>query len=142
MAEGVTAEGEAAEENHVKQKNECSDADAERRFAGGRIDKPERFPDVDREHDDEEEREIEKIPVHVPHDQREGTPAQVSLPRFADRAGGWISPEGFVIRAAIVIAGQPQAAGRPENEQRRRKQEPARRLAADLLLLSRRELQS
>src|SRR5438067_1772643 len=126
MPQGVTSEREAAKQNHIEQKHQRADADAERRFARGRIDKPECFPNVDREHDDEEEREIEKIPVDVLHDQREGTLAQISLPRFADRARRRISPEGFVIRAAIVIAGQPQAAGGPENEQRRRKQEPAR----------------
>src|SRR5215217_8562502 len=47
------------------------------------------------------------------------------LPRLADRAGRRIGPHRLVIRATVVVAGQSEAAGRPKNQQSRRKQNPA-----------------
>ena len=72
------------------------------------------------------EREIEKIAMHVLHDERKGTLAEIRLARFADGAGRRIGPERFVVGAAIVITGEPESARRPKNQKRRRKQQPAR----------------
>ena len=86
---------------------------------GRRIDKPHRFPDVVREHEDEKQREIKEISVHILHDEREGALTEVSLARLTDRARGRIGPKGFVVGAAVVITGEPKSAGSPKNEQRR-----------------------
>ena len=78
------------------------------------FDKPERFPNIVGQNQNEHERDIKKIAVHVLHDQREGTFAQIGFARLAHRACRRIGPERFVIGASIIIAGEPEAAGRPE----------------------------
>ena len=45
---------------------------------------------------------------------------QIALARLADGAGGRIGPERLVVRAAVVVAGEPEAAGHPQDQQRRR----------------------
>ena len=50
--------------------------------------------------------------------------APIVFTRFADGAGGRIGPESFVISAAIIIAGQPESAGRPQDEESRGPWEP------------------
>ena len=122
----MTTKSVAAEQNNIHRQHQRADADPERSLSGRRIGEPHRFPDIVREHENEEEREIEKIAMHVLHDERERTLAEVSVARFADRAGRRIGPESFVIGAAIIITGEPKTARRPENEERRRKEEPGR----------------
>ena len=73
-----------------------------------------------------DEREIEKIAVHVLHDQRKRTLAEIRFARLAHGARRRIGPERFVIGAAIVITGQPESARRPQDQKRRRKQQPGR----------------
>ena len=41
---------------------------------------------------------------------------QIGLARLADGAGGRIGPERLVVGAAIVIAGEAEAAGRPQDQ--------------------------
>ena len=57
--------------------------------------------------------------MHILHDEREGTFAEIGFARFADGAGRRIGPERFVIRAAVIIAGETKTARRPQNQQRR-----------------------
>src|SRR5687767_6242975 len=116
MPERVAAEGETAEQHDVECEHESADADPEGSLAGRGVEEPKRLPDIDREKNDKEEREVEKIAVHVLHDQREGTLAEIRFSRFAHGAGRRIGPERLVIGAAIVITGEPQSARRPENE--------------------------
>src|SRR2546423_1596197 len=91
-----------------------------------RIGKPKRLPNVDGEDDNEGECQIKEVPVDVLHDERERPLTEICFSRLAYGAGGRISPEGFVIGAAIVVAGQSEAAGRPQNQKGGRKQKPGR----------------
>src|SRR5436305_3789086 len=90
------------------------------------IDKPKRFPNIVSEHHDEEERDVHEIAVDILHDQRKRTLAEISFPGLADGAGWRVRPERFVIRASIIIAGQPKSARRPQNQERRRIVDPTR----------------
>ena len=58
--------------------------------------------------------------MDVLKDQREVALAQIVLARLAHGAIGRIGPERFVISAAIVVAGEAEAARRPQNQQRHR----------------------
>src|SRR4051812_31222713 len=148
----MAAKGESTEQVDIQRENERADPKTKRSFSSRRIDKPKRFPNVDRKDDDKENSEIEKVAMHVLHDQRKRTLAEVTLPRFADGARRRIRPESLVIGAAIVVAGQPQSARRPENEQGRGKQKPdrppgrlraepaLRRIAKKLRRIKRREI--
>src|SRR5450755_618048 len=122
----MATEGVAAEEHDVDRQDDRADADAERSLASRWISEPHRFPDINREDDDEDEREIKEVAVHVLHDQGKGAFAEIRLARFAYRASRRIGPETFVIGAAIVITGETKTAGCPQNQKRRRKQEPRR----------------
>ena len=51
--------------------------------------------------------------MHVLHDERERTLAQIGFARLADRAGGRIGPERFVVGASIIVAGEPESARAP-----------------------------
>src|ERR1700681_2280762 len=122
----MTPEGVAAEEHDVNRQDDRAEADAERTLSSRWISEPHRFPDINREDDDEDERKIKKVAVHVLHDQGERAFAEIRLARFADRASGRVGPETFVIGAAVVITGEAKTAGRPQDQKRRRKQKPRR----------------
>jgi len=112
----MTTKCVTAEEHDVDRQDERADADAERSFSSPWIREPHRFPDINRKDDDEDERQIKKVAVHVLHDQREGTLAEIRFARFPDSARWRISPEGFVIGPAIIITGQSKSARRPKNQ--------------------------
>src|SRR5215216_4035308 len=115
----MTAERVSAEQHYVHREHERTDADAERLRAGRRIDEPERFPHVVGEDDEEDEGEVQEIAMHVLHDEREAALAEVALARLADRTGRWIGPERAIVGAAVVVAGEAEQAGRPEDQERR-----------------------
>src|SRR5438552_13133754 len=102
----MATEGVAAKQDDVDRQNDCADADAERNLASRWIGEPHRFPDINREDDDEAEREIKKVAVHVLHDQGERALAEIRLARFAYSTSGRVGPETLVIGAAVVIAGE------------------------------------
>src|SRR6476660_602209 len=89
------------------------------------IGKPQRLPNVDRQNDEEKKCQIQKVAVHVLHDERKRTLTPVALARLTHRARRRIRPESFVIRAAIIIARHAKSCRRPENQQRRRENQPA-----------------
>src|SRR4029450_5090634 len=93
-------------------------------FARRWIDKPERLPNVIRQDQNEQERQIEKIAMHILHDERERMLAPVTLTRLSHRARWRIGPKRFVVSAAIIITGEPEATRCPKNKKRRRKDEP------------------
>ena len=64
--------------------------------------------------------------MDVLQDQRERLLTAIALARLADRAGRRVRPERLVVGAAVVVAGEAEAAGRPQNQQRRGKRERAR----------------
>ena len=55
--------------------------------------------------------------MDVLKDERKRAFAQISASRLTDGAGGRIGPEGFVVRAAIVVTGKPKSARRPQDQQ-------------------------
>src|SRR5438552_3745009 len=87
---------------------------------------PHRLPHVVRQEAEERQREVEEIAVRVLEDQRKRALAEVAGARLADGAVGRVGPEGFVIGAAVVVAGKPEAARRPENKERGRPRQPRR----------------
>src|SRR4029077_8494474 len=119
MPKRMAAKGVAGKQNDVNSQHNRADTHA-KRSSTGRIGKPKRLPNVDGKNHYKNQREIKKITMDVLHDEREGTFAQISLARLAHRAGRRISPEGLVIGASIIIAGEPEPARRPENQERGR----------------------
>jgi hypothetical protein len=55
--------------------------------------------------------------MDVLEDEREVALAEVAVARFADGAADGIEPEGFVIGAAVVVAGEAEKAWNPEDEE-------------------------
>ena len=124
MAQRVATKRVAAEQDDVDRQDQCADPYSEGSFPGRGINEPERFPNIVKEHEDEKQREIKKITMHVLHDEREGALAKISAARFPDGAGRWIGPESLVVGATVIVTGEPKTARRPEDEKRRRKEEP------------------
>ncbi len=122
----MAAERVAAKEDDVGRQDERTETNAEADGPGRRIGEPQRQPHVIGEDDDEEQRQIEKVPVDVLEDQRERALAEIRLARLADGARRRIGPERLVVRPAVVIAGEAEAAGRPQDQQRGRKRQGAR----------------
>src|SRR4051812_28636644 len=88
------------------------------------IDEVHGFKNIVGKNQNEKDGDVKKVTVNVLHDERKRTLAEISLARLADGAGRRIRPERLVIRASIIIAGEPEAARRPEYQQRRREQKP------------------
>src|SRR6266404_6249854 len=63
--------------------------------------------------------------MHVLHYERERSFAPVAFARLTDSTRRRISPECFVIRAAVVVTGDTKSRGCPQNQQSRRENEPA-----------------
>ena len=124
MAQRVTAECVTAQQHRINGEDKRADSDSENCLSCRRICKPHRFPGIMRKQEDKKERKIQKIAVHILHDERERSLAEVGLARLANRARGWISPKRFVVCAAIIIAGEPKSARSPEHQKRRRKKQP------------------
>src|ERR1043166_1868729 len=116
----MTTEGVTAEQNNVDREHNSTDPDSESAI------EPQRLLNVIGQNADEDQSEIKEVAGHVLHDQRERTLTERGFPRPAGSACGRVGPERFVIRASIIVAGEPKSTGRPENEERRREQHPAR----------------
>ncbi len=125
MTEGVAAQGVAAQQDHVDGEDQSADADPESGLPGGRILEPHGLPGVVGEDHDEDEGEVQEVAVHVLQDQRERALAAVALARLAHRAGRRVGPERLVVGAAVVVAGQAEAARRPQDQERGRPRQPA-----------------
>ena len=103
----MATEGVAAEKINVYRQNDRADPNSKT------IGKPARFPNIVGENANKDDCEIEKITMHILHDEREGTFAPVSRARLTDCAGGRIGPEGLVISAAVIITSEPETTRRP-----------------------------
>ena len=121
----MASERVAAQEDEIHGEHDRAEADAEGPPSGA-VGEPHRLPHVVRQHDQEEEREIQEIAVDVLENQRERVLAEVFLPRLADAAGRRVRPERLVVGAAVVVAGETEAARRPENQERCRKRQRGR----------------
>src|SRR5262249_31533893 len=111
---GVTAERVEREQRCVGQQDQRPHADSEpvREAEGPECVPPEAAQDRDGE--------IEEVAVDVLEDEWEAALAEVLRARVRNGAGGRSPDEGPVIRLAIVVAGEPEPPGRPEDEERRR----------------------
>ena len=125
VAQRVAAERVAAEKHDVDRQDQRAQADPELDAAGA-VGEPQRQPHVVGQDHDEDERQVEKVAMHVLHDQRERAFSPVALARFADRARRRVRPERLVVSAAVVVAGEAKAAGGPQDQERRRERERAR----------------
>src|SRR5206468_3824660 len=95
---------------------------------------PERAPDVVRENEQEDHRDIEKVAVHVLEDQRKIPLAQIALSRLTHGAVERIGPERLVVRAAIVVARESEQSRKRQDDQRGRERQeswPPARLRAE-----------
>src|SRR4051812_9675283 len=106
MPQRMTTKCVAAQEHDVDRQNNRADADAERLLLRRRSREPHRFPGIIGEDQNKNEREIKKVAMHILHDERERTFTEISFARFADGTGRRIRPESFVIRTAVIIAGE------------------------------------
>ena len=77
---------------------------------------PHRLPGVERENDDEDEREVQGVAVDVLDDEREPALAEILLARLTDRAARRVGPERLVVGAAVVVAGEPEAQREDQDE--------------------------
>ncbi len=120
MAQRMTAERVAAQQDYVQREHDCSDADAEM-IRTRCVRKPHRFPRIVRENENEQQREVKEVAVNVLHDERKRIFTEISLSRLTHRTGGRVRPKRFVISAAVVITGEPETGGRPQNQKGWRK---------------------
>src|SRR3954462_14622703 len=77
VAQRMTTERVAAQEDHIHREEESSDPDAERRLTGGRITEPERLIDVRRQHQKEKQGDVQEVAVDVLQDEGKGRLAAV-----------------------------------------------------------------
>src|SRR5438046_10609793 len=98
----------AAQQNHIDCENDRANADPKRILVGGGIDKPKRFPHVNGEDDDEDQRKIKKIAVHVLHDERKRPFAEISFARIYGCARRRVRLKRFVVRAAFIVTSEPK----------------------------------
>src|SRR5215471_12861092 len=127
MPQRVATEGVTSEQNNVGQQHERTDTDAEA------ISEPTGLPDIEKQNDNKNQRQVQEVAVNILEDERKGTLTEVLLARFTDGTGGRVGPKSLVVSATIVIASDAESAGGPEDEECSRewkeRREP-RRLAA------------
>src|ERR1700748_3795227 len=97
MPQRMTTKSIAAEQHHVDCQHDCADADPKP------IWKPERLPNIVGKHHKEQAREVKKVAMNVLHDERKRTLAPIAFAWLAYSARRRISPECFVVGAAIII---------------------------------------
>ena len=129
MTQGMTAQGVAAQKKNVERENNRSNADA--KMFNAAVRKPQAFPNVIREIDQEQHTEVQEVTVNILHDEREGPFTQIEFAGFADGAGRRVGPERLVICAPLIITGKPKTARRPQKQKRRRKRQPGGPPAGD-----------
>ena len=106
----MASESVATQQNHVDQQDQRAHADSEVAI------KPKRFPHVVGKQNEENQREIKKIAMDILQNERKGAFAEIGLARFPHGAGWRVGPKSFVICAAVIVAGQTETAGRPQNQ--------------------------
>src|SRR5258708_19140264 len=114
MPERMTTEGVSTEQDDVESEHHRTDAKPEMSGTGG-IRKPKSAPGIMRQHQNKDQRDIEKIPMNILQNEGERSFARIPKARFPDCTSRWISPEGFVVRSAIIVPGETEACRRPEN---------------------------
>src|SRR5580698_7142390 len=120
MPEGVTAEDISTEKDDIYYQNEASYADAEAVWKAEGHDCV-----IDKEGPDQVGKPQE-VAVKILQDKWEASFAEIAFTRLAHGTCRRIGPERLVIRATVVVTGQAEEAGYPENEECRRKRQKAR----------------
>ena len=69
MSQRMTTEGVRRQQYDVRNQHQCADSEAER-LSTGRIGEPHGLPCVPAEDRDEEERQVEEVPMQVLQDER------------------------------------------------------------------------
>ena len=111
MAQGMTTKSVTTEQDDIDREHNCPNTNSKS------IWKPERFPNVVGQNQNKDDREIEKIAMHILHDEGKGTLAPITLARFTDGARRGVGPKRFVVRASIVIAGDAKSPWRPKDKE-------------------------
>ena len=76
----------AGQKSHIKRQHKGSDANAEGDFRRCHVGEPHRLPDIVREENQKDQREVKEVTMDVLHDQRKGVFAAINFARFSDRA--------------------------------------------------------
>src|ERR1700742_4224706 len=87
---------------------------------------PERLHRIDHQKKPDDVRQPQEISMEVLEYKRQIPFSEIILSRLADSARRWIGPERFVVRSAVVIAGEPKQTGDPKDQECRREREERR----------------
>src|ERR1022692_801011 len=126
MPQRMTAESVERDEHGIQNQDDRADTDA-KMFMPGRIRKPHPEKRVIGQQKNKGHREVEKIAMNILNDKRKAVFAEIRFARFTDSATNRVSPERFVIRAAIIIASEAKPCGHPQNQEGRRERRQKRR---------------
>src|SRR5262249_51553853 len=110
----------ARDQYHINGEHQGSDADSKDLLPGSWIGKPHPVPNIVREDQDEDQRQVQEIAMDILNDQRERALTPIVRSRFAHRARRGIGPERFVVGPTVVVAGKAKPGGRPNDQERRR----------------------
>src|SRR5262249_36458079 len=120
VAERVARERVQGQEEGIAGQDERSDADPEPAGPAAGMDH------VDRQDDQEDERQVEEVAMEVLDREpprfalvRRPAPQPAERPGLAHAATDRVEEEGPVIGLAVVVARDPEAPGRPEDQGRR-----------------------
>ena len=89
----MTSERVSSEERGIHRQHDRADTHAKSFFLGNRIGEPHRLPRIIYKKEDEQDRQVKKVPMNVLHDEREGIFAAIGFPWFGYGAGGRVGPE-------------------------------------------------
>ena len=115
----MTAEGVSGEQQCIGREDDCAYTKPEISTARSRVFEPHRLPCVVQQDKNKNDGEVKKEAVNILQNQRKGIFTQICFARLAHTAGRRVSPERFIVCAAIVITGESETTWRPQDEQRR-----------------------
>src|SRR5260370_41669289 len=92
----------------------------------GGISKPKSAPGIMRQHQNKDQRYVEKIAMDVLQNERERRLARIPKARFPHCTRRRGRPEGIVVRAAEIVTGGGEPCRPPENHESARKNKPSR----------------
>jgi hypothetical protein len=110
----MAAEYVTAEKNNVHHQDEASHPNPEA------VGKTKGHDCVIKQKSPNQVGEAQKVTMEILHDQGEASLAQIRLAWFTDCARRRIGPERLVIRAPVVVTGEPEEARDPKDEKRGR----------------------
>src|ERR1700686_2329820 len=121
MPERMASQCIAAEEDHVDDQDDRPEANPEILVARVSIEEPHRLVGVAGKDDEKDKRSVEEVLVLVLNHEREDPFAAITLPGLAHGAVRRVCPEALVIRPPIVVAREPEARGKGQDQEGRRK---------------------